>query len=131
MMMTPKLFRWGLSVTVAALLLPALFASALADLPTTRGALSTSYHAVFIPVEPMPVVSLGPVSMQGAAAEMQWFIVYRALNICMSNLQMNCGGTHQAQMLMPSREVCEQVVRDNPYQGLSCWAKPYNADSKK
>jgi hypothetical protein len=55
---------------------------------------------------------------------MKWFIVYMTINHCVSSLQIGCGGSYQAQMMMPSREICEQVVRDNPHAGLKCWAMP-------
>lgn len=63
---------------------------------------------------------------------MKWFIVYMAYASCgtysSQYLMMDCSsGSYQRQMAMPSREVCEQIVKDNPNQSLACWAKPDEA----
>jgi len=62
---------------------------------------------------------------------MKWFIVYLAYAGCGGPgglVLMDChSGSYQQQMAMPSREVCEQIVRDNPNQSLACWAKPETA----
>lgn len=55
--------------------------------------------------------------------KVKWFILYAAMNTCMSNLQVGCGGSYTARMAVPSQEICEQIVRDNPHQTLECVAK--------
>lgn len=63
---------------------------------------------------------------------MKWFIVYMAYSSCGFSGVYNCpAGTYQAEMAMPSREVCEQIVKDNPNQSLQCWAKPTQPEGAK
>lgn len=58
---------------------------------------------------------------------MKWFIVYLVYQSCsgVGFYPSNCSsGNYPAEMAVPSREVCEQIVKDNPSQPLKCWAKP-------